>query len=151
MEEYKIGRRLLKRVLLNDSFRVICFIAMYSLAPFLASLQQLEGGYSLDDGIRVIRAVSFALLIIPVMSLLRGFFQGYNSMGPSAVSQVVEQIIRIAFLLGSTFVVMYIVKGSVVTAISLANIFRICRSACKLGYSDVVFYQTKKRTRSNAP
>lgn len=98
MEEYKIGRRLFKTgVYLMILSGIICFIAMYSLAPFLASLQQLEGGYSLEDGIRVIRAVSFALLIIPVMSLLRGFFQGYNSMGPSAVSQVVEQIVRIAF------------------------------------------------------
>ncbi|MBC8844631.1 oligosaccharide flippase family protein, partial [Escherichia coli] len=73
------------------------------------------------DGIQVIRAVSFALLIIPVMSLLRGFFQGYNSMGPSAVSQVLEQVVRIMFLLAGTFIVMYVLDGNVVTAISIAT------------------------------
>ncbi len=94
---------------------------MYGLAPTLARMQQLEGGYSLADGIQVIRAVSFALLIIPVMSLLRGFFQGYNSMGPSAVSQVLEQVVRIMFLLAGTFIVMYVLDGNVVTAISIAT------------------------------
>lgn len=144
MEEYKIGRRLFKTgVYLMILSGIICFIAMYSLAPFLASLQQLEGGYSLEDGIRVIRAVSFALLIIPVMSLLRGFFQGYNSMGPSAVSQVVEQIVRIAFLLGSTFVVMYIVKGSVVTAISLATFSAFVGALASLVI--LMWYFTKRK------
>ncbi|MGV3240959.1 hypothetical protein ACEF17_12850, partial [Streptococcus hyovaginalis] len=39
------------------------------------------------------RAVRFVLVIVPFMSLIRGFFQGHQSMGPSAVSQVVEQIV----------------------------------------------------------
>ncbi|WP_239254869.1 putative polysaccharide biosynthesis protein [Listeria ilorinensis] len=122
MEEYAIGRRLFRTgVYLMIASGILCFIAMYALAPILASMQQLEGGYSLEDGIQVIRAVSFALLIIPVMSLLRGFFQGYNSMGPPAVSQVIEQVVRIIFLLGSTFVVMYVLGGNVVTAVSLAT------------------------------
>ncbi|EMG28973.1 polysaccharide biosynthesis family membrane protein [Listeria fleischmannii 1991] len=122
MEEYEIGRRLFRTgIYLMIASGIICFLAMYSLAPFLAGLQQLDGGYSLQDGVQVIRAVSFALLIIPIMSLLRGFFQGYNSMGPSAVSQVIEQLVRIVFLLVSTFVVLYVLDGSTVTAISMAT------------------------------
>ncbi|SQC65355.1 Probable cell division protein ytgP [Listeria fleischmannii subsp. fleischmannii] len=74
MEEYEIGRRLFRTgIYLMIASGIICFLAMYSLAPFLAGLQQLDGGYSLQDGVQVIRAVSFALLIIPIMSLLRGF------------------------------------------------------------------------------
>ncbi|WP_163655737.1 polysaccharide biosynthesis protein [Listeria sp. PSOL-1] len=122
MEEYAIGRRLFKTgVYLMILSGILCFVVMYALAPVLASMQQLQGGYSLEDGIQVIRAVSFALLIIPVMSLLRGFFQGYNSMGPSAISQVLEQVVRIFFLLLSTFIIIYGLKGSVVTAISMAT------------------------------
>ncbi|HBJ8752322.1 TPA: oligosaccharide flippase family protein [Listeria monocytogenes] len=122
MEEYAVGRRLFKTgVYLMIFSGIVCFLAMYGLAPTLARMQQLEGGYSLADGIQVIRAVSFALLIIPVMSLLRGFFQGYNSMGPSAVSQVLEQVVRIMFLLAGTFIVMYVLDGNVVTAISIAT------------------------------
>ena len=65
----------------------------------------------MEDVITVTRAVSFALLIVPFMSLSRGFFQGHQSMGPSAVSQVVEQIARIVFLLAGAFIVLNVMDG----------------------------------------
>ena len=37
------------------------------------------------------------------MSLWRGFFQGYGKYEPTAVSQLVEQIVRIVVLLGVHF------------------------------------------------
>ncbi|OXM82599.1 polysaccharide biosynthesis protein [Paenibacillus rigui] len=43
-----------------------------------------------------IRSVSFALLLVPVMSALRGYYQGHQNMLPTAVSQVVEQTVRVA-------------------------------------------------------
>ncbi|UKS26225.1 polysaccharide biosynthesis protein [Paenibacillus sp. HWE-109] len=42
-----------------------------------------------------IRSVSFALLLSPVLAVLRGYFQGYQNMVPTAVSQVIEQLIRV--------------------------------------------------------
>ncbi|WP_282938183.1 oligosaccharide flippase family protein [Paenibacillus sp. RC67] len=53
-----------------------------------------------------IRSVSFALLFVPVMSALRGYYQGYQNMIPTAVSQVAEQTVRVAtmFLLLLMFV-----------------------------------------------
>ncbi|MFD0698911.1 oligosaccharide flippase family protein [Paenibacillus sp. GCM10027628] len=44
---------------------------------------------------RAIRSVSFALLLSPVLAVLRGYFQGYQNMVPTAVSQVIEQLIRV--------------------------------------------------------
>ncbi|MBP1996170.1 putative polysaccharide biosynthesis protein [Paenibacillus eucommiae] len=44
---------------------------------------------------RAIRSVSFALLLTPVMAVLRGYFQGYQNMKPTAVSQVLEQLVRV--------------------------------------------------------
>ncbi|MCL6548045.1 MAG: polysaccharide biosynthesis protein, partial [Alicyclobacillus sp.] len=46
-----------------------------------------------------IRAIAPALLVVPVMSALRGYFQGYQWMEPTASSQVVEQIVRVATIL----------------------------------------------------
>nr|WP_261381649.1 oligosaccharide flippase family protein [Paenibacillus cremeus] len=43
-----------------------------------------------------IRSVSFALLLVPVLSALRGYYQGFQEMGPTAWSQVVEQTVRVA-------------------------------------------------------
>ncbi|NQX70544.1 polysaccharide biosynthesis protein [Paenibacillus alba] len=42
-----------------------------------------------------IRSVSFALLLSPLLAVLRGYFQGYQNMLPTAVSQVIEQLIRV--------------------------------------------------------
>ncbi len=46
-----------------------------------------------------IQTVSFALLIVPFTSALRGYFQGQQNMVPTAVSQVVEQTIRVTTIL----------------------------------------------------
>ncbi len=42
------------------------------------------------------KATSPALLLVPLMSSYRGYFQGMQEMGPTAVSQVIEQIFRVA-------------------------------------------------------
>src|SRR5690625_5996918 len=69
----------------------------------------------------VIRMVSFALLIIPGASIIRGYFQGNQSMGPTAVSQVVEQVVRIVFVLASAFIVVKIYNGAIATAVGFAT------------------------------
>lgn len=45
-------------------------------------------------------AVSPAVFLLSVCSAFRGFFQGLQNMGPSALSQVVEQIIRVTSMIG---------------------------------------------------
>ncbi|HEX7055832.1 MAG TPA: polysaccharide biosynthesis protein, partial [Bacilli bacterium] len=46
-----------------------------------------------------LQSVSFALLFVPALSALRGYFQGLQDMMPTAVSQVAEQFIRVATML----------------------------------------------------
>ncbi|EAC9136447.1 polysaccharide biosynthesis protein [Listeria monocytogenes] len=122
LNEYALSQRLYRSSTYLMIFTGIAsFLIMYIFAPILAGMQEVSGGTSIEDISTVIRAVSFALLIIPVMSLLRGYFQGFHSMGPSAVSQVIEQIARIVFLLASTYIVLHLIGGSLVTAMSLAT------------------------------
>lgn len=51
----------------------------------------------------VIRSVSYIYLFIPFLSSIRGFFQGNLDMLPTSISQVGEQIARIAVLLGVAY------------------------------------------------
>ena len=44
-----------------------------------------------------------ALLLVPIMSAFRGFFQGYQDMTSTALSQIVEQFFRVAFGLLLTY------------------------------------------------
>lgn len=125
LEEYAVGRKLFKSgIILMLMTGIVCFLMMYIFAPTFAELSMSgveSTKYSVGNVTTIIRAVSFALIIIPVMSLIRGYFQGHQSMGPSAVSQVIEQIIRILFLLVGAFLVLHVFKGSMVTAISVAT------------------------------
>ncbi|MEH7502184.1 polysaccharide biosynthesis protein [Neobacillus drentensis] len=121
LEEYAVGRKLFKSglvVMLLTGF--VAFLVMYSAAPMLAELSH-PGKGQLADVTTVIRAVSFALIVVPIMSLIRGYFQGHQSMGPSAVSQVVEQIVRIIFTLAGAYVVLKFLNGTMVSAVSVAT------------------------------
>ncbi|MEK4028412.1 MULTISPECIES: polysaccharide biosynthesis protein [Bacillaceae] len=122
--EYAIGRRLFKSGLMIMSITgFLAFLIMYVCAPWFASIMIVdkEQIYTAEEVAYVIRAVSFALIIVPFMSLMRGFFQGHQSMGPSAVSQVVEQIARIIFLLVGAYIVLNVLDGTVVKAIGVAT------------------------------
>lgn len=124
LEEYSVGRRLFRSgLVLMTITGFLSFLAMYEFAPFFAKLviTNKDQTYSVEDVATVIRAVSFALIIVPFMSIMRGFFQGHQSMGPSAVSQVVEQIARILFLLIGAYVVLHVLHGTIVSAISVAT------------------------------
>lgn len=46
-----------------------------------------------------IKSVSFALLLIPFTAVLRGVYQGQQEMMPSAISQVLEQLVRVITIL----------------------------------------------------
>ncbi|AGX05895.1 MULTISPECIES: polysaccharide biosynthesis protein [Bacillus] len=124
LEEYAVGRKLFKSglvVMLCSG--IFSFLILYFSAPVLAELfiPDSDLDSSVSDVITVIRAVSFALIVVPFMSLIRGFFQGHQSMGPSAVSQVVEQIVRIVFLLAGAYIVLNWMGGSLVKAVSVAT------------------------------
>ncbi|WP_138420673.1 putative polysaccharide biosynthesis protein [Aquibacillus sediminis] len=122
--DYQTGRRIFKNGLsLMMITGVISFLVLFFSAGFIAKLTLVEGstGNSVEDATMVIRMVSFALLIIPSMSIARGFFQGYQSMGPTAVSQVVEQIARIIFLLISAYLIVRVFEGSIPLAVGFAT------------------------------
>ncbi len=123
IEEYAVGRKLFKTGLVLMAITgIISFLILYMAAPTLAAMVITDPDFidHMADVTTVIRAVSFALIIIPFMSIIRGFFQGHQSMEPTAVSQVVEQIVRIAFVLAGAFIVLEVMKGSLVTAVSFS-------------------------------
>ncbi|WP_066311046.1 polysaccharide biosynthesis protein [Bacillus sp. FJAT-29814] len=122
LEEYAVGRKLFKSgLIIMLATGIVSFLIMYLAAPTLAEMSTSGKKADLEDVTTVMRAVSFALIVVPFMSLIRGFFQGHQSMGPTAVSQVVEQIVRIAFVLLGAYVVLHFLDGSIVTAASVAT------------------------------
>jgi O-antigen/teichoic acid export membrane protein len=52
---------------------------------------------------QAIRSISYSLLIIPVLAALRGYFQGLHDMIPTSITQVIEQLVRVATIFGLLF------------------------------------------------
>lgn len=49
----------------------------------------------------LIRTVAWLYLIMPILAVARGFFQGQNNMVATATSQVLEQILRVAIIVAA--------------------------------------------------
>ncbi|WP_033826751.1 putative polysaccharide biosynthesis protein [Bacillus andreraoultii] len=122
--QYNVGYKLFKSGIVLMIFTgLLSFIILFLIAPKLSVIVLPDQGSNFlrSDVTLVIRSVSFALILVPVMSLIRGFFQGYGSMGPTAISQVVEQLFRVLFLLLGAYLVLNLLGGTIVTAISIAT------------------------------
>lgn len=123
--DYYTGMRMFRAgivLMLGTGF--VAFLTLFFGADFLASkiiTAESSGEISVSEVASVIKMVSFALIVIPAMSIVRGFFQGHESMGPTAVSQVVEQIVRITFLLTAALLVINVYGGSISTAVGFAT------------------------------
>ncbi|GAB3061519.1 oligosaccharide flippase family protein [Salinicoccus sesuvii] len=104
---------------------IIAFIALFIAAPYIADLQMLAAGegahrWSAEDVTRIIRVVSVAVIVVPFMATWRGIFQGFESFGPTSVSAVIEQAVRIVFLLAGAYLVLNVWGGSVQRANEVA-------------------------------
>lgn len=86
---------------------------MFMGAPFFASMS--GGGKEL---IPVMQSLALGVLLFPVMSVIRGYFQGLNDIKPGAISQIFEQIIRVIWMLIATFLIMKIGSGNYVAAVT---------------------------------
>ncbi len=58
------------------------------------------------DALNSMRAIAPALIIVPLMSAYRGYFQGQKDMTKIAISQIVEQIFRVVLGLGLAYMLM---------------------------------------------
>lgn len=121
---YHIGMRIFRSSLLFMAITgLIAFLTLYFGSGWLASkiIYDSKYGNNVEDVKQVMQMISFSLLIIPAMSVVRGFFQGNQTMEPTAISQVIEQIVRIAFLLTAAFIIIKVFDGSFVLAVSFAT------------------------------
>lgn len=69
---------------------IVMFVLLYVLAPYYAQ------GSGQPQSVIAIRALAPALLIFPLIAMIRGYLQGRNIMIAGGVSQVIEQIVRVA-------------------------------------------------------
>ena len=114
---YKIGRKIV------SVFSLVSFFLLFVFAKELAILMVgdlASGGNSVNDVTMVIRAISFSVLIIPLLSVAKGYLQGHNIFTVSSVSQVLEQFVRVLIIVLGSYVSLNILKLSLPFSVSVA-------------------------------
>lgn len=145
--DYETGRRLYRSgMALMSITGLVGFLFLYFGAPLIASLSAIDR-QDYKNVVLVIRVVSLAIIVVPSMSLMRGYYQGFQSMGPTANSQVVEQIVRIAVILIGSFMVIKVFHGTVVTAAMLATFAAFVGAVA--GFYVMLRYWIKRRRHLN--
>lgn len=100
----------------------ICFLVLMVFAPLIAKavLGDLTGGNTIEDVTFVIRVISTAILVVPVLSIYRGYFEGHRFMTPPSISQVLEQIFRVLVIVLGSYLTLKVFKLSLASAVGVA-------------------------------
>ena len=101
---------------------LICFILITLFAPILAKLilGGVVGGSNISDVVFVIRVIGSAILVVPILSIYRGYFEGHRFMSPPSISQVLEQVFRVLIIIFGSYVALKVFKGRLSYAVGIA-------------------------------
>ena len=113
---FKIGKRIV------NFTAILSFVILFTFARSIASIiiGDLTGGNTIEDVTVVIRAISFAVLVIPYLSLTRGYLQGHKFITPSSRSQIIEQLVRVSIIIIGSFLTYRVLKLSLTTTVAVA-------------------------------
>lgn len=124
---YKISQKFYKSsFIIMITTGLIGFVILYLLAPNIATItvsnkDSIKSDWSIDEITWNIRIISIVVIFVPLLATWRGIFQGYKSMGPTAVSEVVEQVARVLFILIGSYLVLKVFNGSLLAANGIAT------------------------------
>ncbi|AMV60165.1 Low temperature requirement B protein [Pediococcus damnosus] len=94
IQKVKIARR---AFVILSGISLVIVISLLSFAP------EIAGGMG-DAGLTpLIRCVSLMFIFMPFLAVGRGYYQGIFQMIPTARSQVMEQVVRVAIIIGVAY------------------------------------------------
>ncbi len=101
---------------------LIMFIALFLLATPIAKLIAVSGtgGNTIEDISMVLRIVSLAILVVPFLSVTRGFLQGHKIISPGSFSQVLEQLVRVVVILVGCYLSLKVFHLGLTTAVAIS-------------------------------
>ena len=127
---YKIANKLIFII------SIISFLIMFTFSPqlakfFVGNIENANDIYSIS---LVIKVISFCLLVIPFLSVTRGYLQGNKYAANSSYSQLIEQVTRIIVLLLGSYIAINLLNKSVLVGVSVALSGTVIGGLCALIY-----------------
>lgn len=113
---FKLGKKFI------GYFSIAAFVILFLFAEEIALLilGNLTGGNTVSDVAFVIRCVSFAILVIPHLSVTKGYLQAHRYITPSSNSNLLEQIVRIFVILTGSYLAFKILSASLTITVGVA-------------------------------
>ena len=101
---------------------IISFMIITLFAPTLAKavMGDVVGGNTIKDITFVIRVIGTAILIVPILSIYRGYFEGHRFMSAPSISQVLEQLVRVLLIIFGSLVSIKYFNLDLTTSVGVA-------------------------------
>jgi O-antigen/teichoic acid export membrane protein len=98
------------------------FIMLTIFAPGIAEILKggVKGGATQSQITLVVRVVASALLVVPLFSVTKGYLQGHKMMTTASISNVLEQLVRVIFLLLGSYLVIKVFHLSTTLAVCIS-------------------------------
>ena len=123
-------------------FSIIAFLICFFGSGFIANLivGDLTNGNSVEDVSLVIKCVSFSILIVPVLSISRGYMQGHKFIAAPAFGQVIEQLVRVIVIVLGSYISLRVLGSTVPQAVGVALL-----GSCLGGVISYLYLYSKMR------
>lgn len=88
-----------RKLILKRASVILTFFSLVLFLGIYCFSDEIANGMGDCQLAPIVRAVSWMFLLMPGLVVWRGYFQGVENMIPTAISQVIEQIVRVAVIL----------------------------------------------------
>lgn len=126
---------------------IICFVVLFVFAPQIADLiiGGVTDGNTPEDITFVIRIISTAILVVPILSVSRGYLEGHKFITPTSLSQIIEQVVRVLIIVIGSFLMLRVFNLPLRTAVG-CSVFAATIGA--LSSYLYIYYKIKKNKDS---
>ncbi len=139
--DYKLANRTFK--LSRKLMAILGFSAMVIMLLSSSFISKRQGN---PDSVYALMAIAPAIFFVTVMSSYRGYFQGLQNMIPTAISQIIEQFIKLVAGLGFAAVfVRYGVQWGAAGAVTGVMVSELVA----LGYVVMLYNKSKPQIRAD--
>ncbi len=138
---YKLGKRIIFILSMITFFTLFVFSKEFAYI----FIGDLKNGTSIEDISLVLKSVSFCLLIVPYLSMLRGYLQGHKYIDSSSRSQVIEQIVRIAVILMGSYIAINIFNTQVSIGVAIAVLGAFVGALAAWAYLKIKIKQNEEK------
>lgn len=108
-ERISIGKQAEAYLVFKIAFLVMLILGVASSAIVFFGAKPIVTMLGNPHAYYAMVAIAPALLFVPIMAVFRGYFQGMQEMAPTAISQLVEQAVRVG--VGLSLAVVFVQKG----------------------------------------